>query len=185
MIIIGRHINGITINPLEYLLDDQGNEMQFESEEKAKDFLKEHGYTDDEIYWFTFVDLDELEAQYFEKRMIKIPGIDKGMIENWVNHAFGMAILGEQEGVPQSTARMNMLELYAETFEKIESFYNSETAAAIFNYKAGYVAHELYGAAKFISKGGDPVHAFEMASNGAFESYCEPGKNETPSMTMQ
>ena len=37
MIIVGRHINGITINPLEYLLDDAGNEMQFESEEKARD----------------------------------------------------------------------------------------------------------------------------------------------------
>lgn len=185
MIIIGRHINGITINPLEYLLDDQGNEMQFESEKKAKDFLKEHGYTDEEIYWFTFVDLGELVTQHFAQRITKVPGIDNGKMDNWINHAFDMAILDEQDGIPTSTARKNMLELYAKTFEKIEGFYSSKIAAAIFNYKAGYVAHELYGVAKFISEGGDPVHAFEMASNGAFEGYCEPGEDEALGITMQ
>jgi len=61
MIIVGRHINGITINPLEYILDDDGNEMEFENEEAAKDFLKQQGLTDDEIYWLTFVDIENLE----------------------------------------------------------------------------------------------------------------------------
>ena len=59
MIIVGRPINGITLNPLEYLLDDDGNEMLFETEEKAKDFLREHGYTDDELEWLTFQEIDE------------------------------------------------------------------------------------------------------------------------------
>ena len=54
MIIVGRHINGITINPLEYLLDDNGNEMEFENEHAAKVFLIEKGFTDEDIYWLTF-----------------------------------------------------------------------------------------------------------------------------------
>jgi hypothetical protein len=33
--------------------------MLFETEEKAIDFLKEHGYTDDEIEWLTFQEIDE------------------------------------------------------------------------------------------------------------------------------
>ena len=30
MVIVGKHINGITINPLEYLLDDNGKENKWE-----------------------------------------------------------------------------------------------------------------------------------------------------------
>ena len=54
MVIVGRHINGITLNPLEYLLDNGGNAMEFDNENSAKAFLKENGLTDDEIYWLAF-----------------------------------------------------------------------------------------------------------------------------------
>ena len=54
MVIIGRHINGITINPLEYLLDDNGDVMEFNSNESAKSFFREQGFMDDEIDWFIF-----------------------------------------------------------------------------------------------------------------------------------
>jgi rubrerythrin len=54
MIILGRHINGITINPLEYLLDDNDEVMEFVSGDTAKEFLKEKGFTDDDFYWLTF-----------------------------------------------------------------------------------------------------------------------------------
>ena len=37
--IIGRPINGITINGLEYILDDEGDEIIFNSIEEAKEFL--------------------------------------------------------------------------------------------------------------------------------------------------
>ena len=40
MVLVGRHINGITINPLEFILDDNGEVMGFESEEAAIVFLK-------------------------------------------------------------------------------------------------------------------------------------------------
>jgi hypothetical protein len=49
MVIVGRHINGITINPLEYLLDESGESMEFTSEGVAKAFLKDKGLTDDYI----------------------------------------------------------------------------------------------------------------------------------------
>ena len=54
MVTVGKHINGITLNPLEYLLDNDGNMMEFENEDAAKAFLKEKGITDDVIYWLVF-----------------------------------------------------------------------------------------------------------------------------------
>lgn len=59
-IAVGRHINGITINPLEYLLDDEGDLMTFESEEKAKEFLAEKGYTEEDMYWMVFEEVDDV-----------------------------------------------------------------------------------------------------------------------------
>ena len=53
-VIVGKHINDITINPLEYLLNDAGDIMEFASKNKAIEFLKEKGYTDDDVYWLTF-----------------------------------------------------------------------------------------------------------------------------------
>lgn len=44
-----RHINNIALNDFEYLLDADGELMIFESREKAQEFLKANGYTDDEI----------------------------------------------------------------------------------------------------------------------------------------
>ena len=48
-ILIGRSINGISINGLEYLLDKDNKEMIFENIEKAKKYLKENGYTNEMI----------------------------------------------------------------------------------------------------------------------------------------
>lgn len=57
-IIVGRHINGITLNPLEYLLDDEGDPMTFESEEKAKEFLAEKGFSEEDMHWMVFEEVD-------------------------------------------------------------------------------------------------------------------------------
>lgn len=54
-IIIGRHINGITLNDYEYLLDGaSGDIVEFESDESAKAFLRENGFTDDDMYYMVF-----------------------------------------------------------------------------------------------------------------------------------
>lgn len=57
-IVVGRHIEGITLNQLEYLLDEEGELMTFVSEKKAKKFLKEEGFSDDDIYWMVFEEVD-------------------------------------------------------------------------------------------------------------------------------
>jgi len=46
---IGRPIEGITLNGNEYVLDDEGELMTFDSEEDALDFLKACGFTDNDI----------------------------------------------------------------------------------------------------------------------------------------
>ena len=53
-VVVGRHINGITINPLEYLLDEEGEPLVFENEEKAKEFLTEKGFTEEDMHWMIF-----------------------------------------------------------------------------------------------------------------------------------
>ena len=59
-VVVGRHINGITINPLEYLLNDIGEIIVFRSEGRAKEYFKNQGWTDEQIYWLVF---EETEAE--------------------------------------------------------------------------------------------------------------------------
>lgn len=54
MIVVGRYINGVSLNGLEYLLDAVGNEMVFESEETARVFLRENGYSDEDMEGLVF-----------------------------------------------------------------------------------------------------------------------------------
>ena len=58
-IIVGRHINGITLNDLEYLLDENGDIMKFKSKEHAISYLKKQGVSDDEIYYMSFIYTNE------------------------------------------------------------------------------------------------------------------------------
>ena len=53
-VVAGRHIYGIMLNPLEYLLDYEGNVMIFDNEMKAIAYLKELGFTDADIHYFVF-----------------------------------------------------------------------------------------------------------------------------------
>ena len=46
---IGRPINGITINPLEWILDENDKPMLFDTKDDAINYLKASGVTDDEI----------------------------------------------------------------------------------------------------------------------------------------
>ena len=48
-VVVGRPINGITINGLEWLLTDEGEVMIFDSEEQAKQFPKDHSVTDEAL----------------------------------------------------------------------------------------------------------------------------------------
>jgi len=43
MFIVGRHINGICLNELEFVLDGNGEPIEFPTEEEAKSFMFERG----------------------------------------------------------------------------------------------------------------------------------------------
>ena len=58
-IIVGRHFEGITLNGLEYLLDENGDIMTFPTEDHAVRYLKEHGADDEEIYYMSFIYTNE------------------------------------------------------------------------------------------------------------------------------
>ena len=53
-VMVGRHIHGITLNPLEWLLDEDGYELIFDDIDTAKQYLKSKGLTDEEIEWLVF-----------------------------------------------------------------------------------------------------------------------------------
>ena len=56
MIIVARHQEGIGLNPLECLLNEDGTEKEFESKESAIEFLKEAGASSEDIYFLKFLD---------------------------------------------------------------------------------------------------------------------------------
>lgn len=53
---VGRHIEGITLNPLEFLLDDDTQEpLVFENQKAAEVYLMENGVDEDELDYFHYV----------------------------------------------------------------------------------------------------------------------------------
>ena len=57
MILVGRVINGISINGLEFLLKDEGEDRrEFNTVEDAKGFMREVGCPENEIDTYQYVD---------------------------------------------------------------------------------------------------------------------------------
>lgn len=59
-----------SLNPIEYLKDNYGDIIYFDSYGEADDYLREKGYTEDQIEQFTFDDctVTEEEAEKYLKR---------------------------------------------------------------------------------------------------------------------
>lgn len=56
-VIIGRPVNGITLNgALEFLLDDNSEVRMFDSQEQAKSFLTDAGVGPDELRYMTIME---------------------------------------------------------------------------------------------------------------------------------
>lgn len=53
-ICIGRHIEGITLNPYEWLVEKGWKVKLFENEVEAKAYLRTNGYTDEEMEFLKF-----------------------------------------------------------------------------------------------------------------------------------
>lgn len=58
--VISRPIEGVTINGKEYILDEDGELMKFDSIGKAKEFLAGYGYSEREIE-LEGIDFEEVE----------------------------------------------------------------------------------------------------------------------------
>jgi hypothetical protein len=61
MIIVGKHINGVVLNPLEYILDENGWLKKFADKTAAAAFLKEHGADDEAIEELVFEEYKPLK----------------------------------------------------------------------------------------------------------------------------
>lgn len=48
-VVITKYINGVVLNPKEYVLNDDGDPMRFATKRDAKQFLCEHGYKESDI----------------------------------------------------------------------------------------------------------------------------------------
>lgn len=53
-VIVGRPINGISINGLEYLMDDEGGYKIFDDMDSAKKFLIENGFDEEDMEELVF-----------------------------------------------------------------------------------------------------------------------------------
>jgi hypothetical protein len=65
-VIIGRAINGISINGLEYLLGENGKVKEFENKQEAVRFLKDNGIFDKDLGHFIYKKL-EADAKTVQK----------------------------------------------------------------------------------------------------------------------
>ena len=56
-VVIGRPVNGISLNSeLEFVLDDTGDIRCFAGTETARSFLREHGFSDEDMECLTFLE---------------------------------------------------------------------------------------------------------------------------------
>jgi hypothetical protein len=105
MIRIGRPIGGISLNGPEYVMDEDGREMRFKDEAATSDFLRENGYTDDEIEngGIIFSEVpDEAEDKFYVDRENGIvrwlyynPDSDAG--GQYVENVFDYALIREAD----------------------------------------------------------------------------------------
>jgi hypothetical protein len=67
VIVVGRYINGVILNPLEYLLDDAGKVMSFPDKQEARSFLMKKGLSKKDCDGFVFEEIEmvfqELEPE--------------------------------------------------------------------------------------------------------------------------
>ena len=66
MITIARHIKEFCLNPKEYLIDEDGKVILFDTEETAKAHLITLGVTEEEMYYMFF---DEYNPEDFDEDM--------------------------------------------------------------------------------------------------------------------
>ena len=105
----------------------------------------------------------------FYSLMEAIPGINLDRLEDWKAHARSLAEAdAEALGADADACYRKLLKDFGSLFQEMEQRYEG-SAAAIFNYEAGYTLSELLPAADWIHNGGTAAEAYAMAQDGAFE----------------
>lgn len=94
--IIGRPIEGISLNGLEYLLDDERNGItHFDTEEEARRFMAEHGIDEEDIILQYHIFCRHCAKEFFfetdaipkgEDRVFYVCTECKRIIENKINN---------------------------------------------------------------------------------------------------
>ena len=59
MVTVARPINGISLNGVEDLLDEEGERAVFKDKEEAVEFLRDAGVSEDEIDSFLYLEVGE------------------------------------------------------------------------------------------------------------------------------
>lgn len=93
-VVVGRHINGISINPMEFLLDDEEKPMVFKSEKDARNYLKVQGVTEEEMYWMKFKEAGMVQVRN-ERSCIEVCS----EMNEWIDCIFLVDKKDEQEAV--------------------------------------------------------------------------------------
>jgi hypothetical protein len=62
-VIIGRPINGISINGLEYALDERGEVKEFADKKEAVQFLKDNGFRNKDLECFIYEEIEKSEKK--------------------------------------------------------------------------------------------------------------------------
>jgi len=109
------------------------------------------------------------DEQAFAAQVQRVDGADMDRLAAWLEHARSLAdVDAEAISASADACYHKLLGDFGSVFQEMEQKYPG-SAAAIFNYKEGYLPNELLPAADWIHNGGTAEEAYAMAQEGAFE----------------
>lgn len=65
--VIARHINGITLNGYEYVLEYTGEIKIFGNKECAIEFLKQQGFSEEDMEFILFFNYQKIQENVYEE----------------------------------------------------------------------------------------------------------------------
>ena len=129
------------------------------------------------------VQKNKLAERAFLAQIRNSQGTNPDKLQDWLDLARNLSEADMDDGEYDNEYYRWMLQEYGEAFEQIEQSYEG-VAAAMFNHRAGYLPGEMLPAAEWISNGGSPEKAIEMARNGAFEGGSAPSHAQAEGSAM-
>jgi len=72
-VFIGRHIGETTLNGVEYLCTEENKTLSFDTEDAAKQFLREIGCKEEDIDTFLYIEEEEIEDEVEDAKQYAYP----------------------------------------------------------------------------------------------------------------